>query len=677
MKRFVRMTLGIAILYAAAFGVRYAVLRYHRNRMPGGRLPYTLEGALQFHYAERVAEGRALPEIDPDAQWPEGLPVRRALSTGPMELTGRIHRLVGRPAEAFHEDVRLLAIGFASLGAVAVFLWALALGVPAGWAGLAGALYAVMPSAVIRSSGIEFMGEHYGLPFFFFHTAFLASALEKDERDAGGRTEAWAAAVCLLIGLWLWDLVQIGPYLLAGWLWIQRFLRPDERISPGIVLPQAAAVVAAGCTTAYGRAHGLAFSLPVILTAAWALDSMAGTARPAGGRRRSLAILVAGVALGAGPAALFPYEGAYGHFGRLLWAKLRFLNRKPADPSRLSFDARILWVPALHSATLGLTMRLFPATLLSTATARWVVWVRRRSRRERSSRRFAFFLFWSFVFLYVLMVRFHVFLAGASAVVAVVVMQGIRGRNPGWRWPVRMWGAALLILESFQTIGLMPWMGRDFAYYGELEDLVTIVREQTPPDAVVLGNFGLEPSLLHYGRRRIVLHPKFESPGLRRKVERYAGALFAGTEEDFRRFCDEAGAGWYVYSLGEFSMEEPRHSLRYCAGVLNPGPESAARRMEYDPRGLRWFRLAAQNRKYRLFEVIGAERARRARDLLDRAEVLFREGRLEEAYERATDAAEADPGLTAAFELIGRISRLYEAGFGRPLPASAAGGAER
>jgi hypothetical protein len=45
------------------------------------------------------------------------------------------------------------------------------------------------------------------------------------------------------------------------------------------------------------------------------------------------------------------YLPSYSHFTSLLGAKLRFFNIRPDDPSLLTFNQRILWVPALNSTS--------------------------------------------------------------------------------------------------------------------------------------------------------------------------------------------------------------------------------------------------------------------------------------------------------------------------------------
>jgi hypothetical protein len=66
------------------------------------------------------------------------------------------------------------------------------------------------------------------------------------------------------------------------------------------------------------------------------------------------------------------YLPAYGHFGSLLWAKLRFLNVRPEDPAKLTFEQRILWAPALNSTSWVLLWEWFPFLLVLTAVAGWL-----------------------------------------------------------------------------------------------------------------------------------------------------------------------------------------------------------------------------------------------------------------------------------------------------------------
>ena len=44
------------------------------------------------------------------------------------------------------------------------------------------------------------------------------------------------------------------------------------------------------------------------------------------------------------------YASNYSHFSEAMKAKFEFYNVKPKDPSKLSYDARILWTPSMAKA---------------------------------------------------------------------------------------------------------------------------------------------------------------------------------------------------------------------------------------------------------------------------------------------------------------------------------------
>ena len=55
------------------------------------------------------------------------------------------------------------------------------------------------------------------------------------------------------------------------------------------------------------------------------------------------------------------YVSHYSHFGDLTAAKLKFNNIKPRDPDLLTYDARMMWTPSMHSATWKIAIGFFPS----------------------------------------------------------------------------------------------------------------------------------------------------------------------------------------------------------------------------------------------------------------------------------------------------------------------------
>ena len=66
------------------------------------------------------------------------------------------------------------------------------------------------------------------------------------------------------------------------------------------------------------------------------------------------------------------YVSHYSHFSDLTAAKLKFNNVKPQNPDKLTYNARMMWTPAMHSADWKILATYFPS--IGTVTgARFIV----------------------------------------------------------------------------------------------------------------------------------------------------------------------------------------------------------------------------------------------------------------------------------------------------------------
>jgi hypothetical protein len=491
---------------------------------------------------------------------------------------------------------------------------------------------------VIRSTGQEISHENFALPLLLGHLALQAAA------RSVARGAVWVRGGSLaLLGLALatWDLVQY--YLLlwmlwSAWLW-WRGAPGDETPPRRAWVSQFALLLVLGLANPYLRAHG--FLLSPAMLAGWGIllgwgvqrGVESGRLRPFWARpwvvpAAMLTPLVLGLTLVA------PFGGPYGHFVSLLAAKVRFLNVKPADPSLLDFDQRILWAPALHSATLALTHTLFPAMLPAALVIAPVV---RRGRNRLADPEFRKLLFCFLVSLaaFVLFVRFHVFLAVFAAVLLGVC--AARSRERG-RWVSIPVTAALLLglaAEAANTIGRPERWGRTWVYYAELDELCGWLRRQAMLEPV-LANFGVSASIVTYANCPVLLQPKFESREARGRVREYGELLFKGGEKELRDWADARGARYYVYAMGEFSEVAPQQQMRYFVDALHPSTNSPAWVFENRPEESRYFRLLWGNRKYRVFRIRTRADEARARSYAVEAR---------EALESARDGGvDAEPG---------------------------------
>jgi len=117
-----------------------------------------------------IAQGEAIPALDTQIQFPEGLSIRRYITPMMEHVMGRIYR-VGFEDMAPHMFIVRFQICFTALSVFAVFLaakftWRFSV------VGLLCAfIYAILPAAVMRTAGGNYIREDFALPFIFLSFA--------------------------------------------------------------------------------------------------------------------------------------------------------------------------------------------------------------------------------------------------------------------------------------------------------------------------------------------------------------------------------------------------------------------------------------------------------------------------------------------------------------------------
>ncbi|HMP75904.1 MAG TPA: hypothetical protein PKE12_06380 [Kiritimatiellia bacterium] len=662
--RCIAAALGLLFLYTLALGSRRAIMEAQHERY-GPEIPFTLESALYYRRVKIVYDTGVLPAHDPMVQYPEGINPWTTYTAGAEYVYAALARLFPTHIPV-PERVRFLEAAWFSLGAPLLALGLYGWRRRVGAAALGGLFHAIAISSVIRSTGHELSHENFALPLLIAHWAISVSApgLATPLRR---RIAEVAAAVLLALALCSWDMVQyyIGLRLLhRAW----RISRP----APGAGEPAAsrgwwfeyAALWAVSVLNPYHQAQGFLLSAVMGLAHGVAL-LVAFHARFAGPGAKRIAFRIATVAAGCLATAvlhrwLAPPE-AYGHFGELLWAKLRFLNVKPADPALLTFNQRILWVPALNSTDWALARLLFPALLGLTIPAAFLVWCHSRKSPDSRAGELVFATvvtiaaFWLFA-------RFHVYLSLFSCALLGVAWSQLATTRFTVRAVAGLAVVAGLAMETLHTLRHPGRWGRVNVYFKEVNELTAWLNSQAAPDPV-LANFGVSGSIAAYGKCAIILHPKFENAGLRQRVQAYGETLFQGTEKDFRDWADAHGARYYVHAFGEFSRESPELQMRYFVNTLDPAPESAARGFEFAPRDRTWFVHEWSNVKYAVFRVITrADEALAAREVA-RAEAAFATGDLAATEQACLAAMDHFPRQPRALELLRMASALKASGF--------------
>jgi len=660
--RLLLIVTALALLYGVGVGIRRSV--WEAQFSPGGgALPFTLESALLYRRIKTVYEEGLLPERDRFVQYPEGVVTRETYTVGSEYLYAGLARLLPN-RHSLSERLRWIETCWFCLAVPLVALW-MGCWSQSVWAALVtGLYYAVSASSVIRSTGQELTRENAAFPLLAAH--LLLDAVANRTRSV---YRWWAATVgsglMLCLAVMTWDLMQ---YYILLWAAYTGWIAARGRLGLGTRAAMKALVYvvllgAAGAWHPYLRAHGFLTAPPMLLVYGVALTMVAGRllSQVNGWARAAVGLGVLAMPWAITAIAGGNMGGAYQHFFDLLWAKVRFLNWKPWDPALLNFEQRIMWVPALHSATWRLTLHLFPAILLLTLPAGVVIWARREGSASPNFNQLLFFYVASLI-AFGLFARFHVFLSMFSAALL-----------GGWAtWAVRRRGrvgfvvlallAAGVVAEAHHVLSRRERWGRRGVYYRELVELTDWLRAHGGAKPV-LANFGTSSSVVVYGNQPVLLHPKFENPTIRNRVREYGQALFTGTERAFRDWADRHGAEWFVYGRGAFATVQPRRQMRYFVNALDPPHDAAARIFEWKPEEARYFNQRWKNRKYRVFDILTHGEEEQARALTEEARKALERGELDRAEAKAVAALRIDPKAAAAMNILLHVEGLRREGF--------------
>lgn len=615
--------------------MRRVVFAVQQHAYGSDEIPFTLESALEYRLTRILYETGSLPASDEKIEVPDGINRYETYTLGAEYVYAALSHILPH-VWSLTGRVRWVALVWFCLGIIGMIYWVRNLS--GSWSGglAAGCLYAFSAAAVVRSTGQELSHENFALPLLLAHLACAA----RSELGVGWRVwvAAMMSAVFLAAAAATWDLIQFYLYL---WMigYAVRAIKGDLFADKSLFtrwMIHAIALWIAACFVPYLVVHSLVCSPLMMLSAAIALSGLMTFIGPGWFQGRWIRLGFFVLVLLVGCSMIGGYSETYGHFGELLWAKIRFLNQKPENPLLLTFNQRILWTPALNSATWRLTFALFPATLLlSFAAVPGLIYRPGRCRKAETFR----LVFWFLISLiaYVLFVRLHVYTAIFAAGLIGCWLGSAVWQRGIYRWLVGVLICAGIVAEARSMVRNAGGWGRSDVEYRALCELVDWLSKKAAGN-VVLANFGVSASVLAYADCPIVLHPKFETEKTRLRVAQYGACLFKGDEKAFRDWADRFGVDYYVYSKGEFSSICPERQMRYFVDALNPPPDAAARLFEYAPDKARWFRWVWGNRKYSVFDMVSSRDEQQSQVLGDQAYECLCSGRLQEAETYATEA---------------------------------------
>lgn len=719
MRRFFRGGWGTAALFAVCVLTAFFVRTWHYNRSvhalagiirdvpadtpekPGilpawhrNFAPFTIESAMMFAYAQDIAEGKGVPARDPLLNGMEDIPpygqmimlqewflgwgwrIKNAVSPDPepekQELRFQDHP---RMAQWMSGQLRL----WTSLTSGLLFLWMLTLGCRTRFAFPAALLHAFSPAAIARATGQDIVRGEFCMPFI------AASLLLVYSIYRAPKNWKYVLLFCSsALAFASWDLCQM---LFSAWAVYEIFrFALGRSMNRPRVLAWAVIAAAAAANAAFvpfhhyyslWRAQLFWVCLPTLFLLYFLFRKRRAAHRgtPSLWKRGGAAAgLFCGLYLVWALCVNTPeYASNYSHFSEMMKAKLTHWNVKPLNPSEISYDARILWTPSMHSATWETATTFFPSlfrrgirfrplrfllgdlplslTLYLLLAAGTFVFtpVRLEAKRRSGSLLMPVLFTAGFLIGFIYIVRYHefliLFLAVSLALLCQVYADALRPRAvpenaPPWMGLYRKKNTAnllrhlpfvlFLMLVCYEichsctqkrfytgdvaladTAGVIEWMRRE---------------PETFRGRGVAANLTTGPMLRAYAGTGVVMNPQFGLKRIRDATEEYLNILYHGSEEDLADYCRRRNAKFVL-----FRRTDPDEIPVILSGLIERSARSPEQREQLK---MMWTPAWIYSNRYIADALTVPENAV--------CRLLY----------RASDPAKPEPGLLKKFRLL-------------------------
>jgi len=552
---------------------------------------YWTENAMHFRHTRMVSQGQSIPAIDVDIQYPEGIDNTRYVTIFMEYVAGTLHRVFFSRVP-LHVFLVHFSCFFSSLSILAAFLAARVLwrsNVPAV---VCAALYAVSPASFSRAAMGSFLREDFALPFIYFSFACLMYCLRKDSRLV-----AVVGALLLAVALASWHFTQFYVFLMVGGL-VLLFLLAGRESLPCLsltIFTTAALIVSVALpvlrTTRFALSPQMMTAYALVLCA-WAMPGWVERTRL---RRLLLCGMILLIFFLIGLAVQMS-SGSHSHAYSTFLAKLRYLGRIPTDPTKLAYEAKMMWVAGFVTPTLSEIFILLSAVIVP-GFAGVVLCVVRWFKGKADKGEMIFVYFAVATFIWFLAFRRYCVLAAfflSLPVGSLVLVKNRRARQ-----------VAYAVIGMYFIVGLVtaigiPWIPARPAE-SDMMDVLSYVQDNSEPNEPVLSSFYFGPSIVTYAHRPVILHSMFESPTIRNKVRGVYEALYR-SEDDFYEICMRYGAALFVCEAHMVLGSEPG-TTRYFVNATRLRSDCAATLFHFRPERLEHFRLVYQNTNYRIFRV--------------------------------------------------------------------------
>ncbi len=631
-KKLIKRSIIIIILfliYVGAILYRTRLSKYPEYYDPNDPTAfYWTENALQYHYAELVANGEPIPNFDPKLQAPDGVKIFENLTIMMEYPCGWLYRLLKLKEKGilFHTWTILFIAGLASLSIFGIYLICRAIGINEFYAIIAALLSNFSLVAVGRST-FGFLNEDFALPFILFGLAFYFYALSRTEKKF---VLSPIAGLCFLISLSAWHfsrfifLVIIIISVINLWIFEKKAkMREDNAFTILMIL----LIPFLG-----------SFFIPVLRSRFYFLSPVFGLGFGAvigilffkqkiekpllfsisGWRSIIPALLLC--ALSILLSHILTTETEYTHVWSLLINKIKFMGIKPSNPELLDYPARSLWIEAFNSPhPVSLFKNLFP--IIIPAIIGFINLIKNYSDKIhiRQFINFSLLFFLSYLAIERMGVVNNYFLVVLSVSISIINFRKFSGLYKS------LIPGSLLIIFLFnfyqgyhlhQPTNYIKILRKifgsettDIIYNWRLNntELVRYIKFKTPENSIFLSSFNVGPLILTYAGRPIALQPKFEVRDCQNRVKEFFDAIYSN-EEDFYNLCKKWQIDYFVYDI-RLLLDDSKDGSRWVAGKMKIASNTAVFMFHFSPDKLNHFELIYQNNFYRIFKVMkGIER---------------------------------------------------------------------
>lgn len=606
--------------------------------MPPSRRMQT-ETTQSYRYAKLISENGSIPELDTLVMYPEGMNTSEN-SIFEEYIAGGLHRITGGD---FDDFIRIFCLIFPLLTIPFLYLWMRAADYSTLYSLAGSFLYAFIFPALLRARGESFYRETVALPILIALAWLTEKALSDRDETAARRTliTSIAAGAVLFLALAAWKVSAFIAFFLLLYLFWRNSLKGNVPVALRISL--AAAQISAALFLSHMRHDGAIVSPSSVLAVLLVLPGFGKLRVPIAGTL--LAFLSA-----------FAGNGSGGHVTAVITAKIQYLFSHPSDPSVLSDDARLFWVPGYTSPTPAQILLVFGIPF-AVAIPGMMAFCRKKKGK---------LIFW-FLFLslagYLFFDRLLVLLA--IALIPVIVLSMRR------KWlflPV----AVLLLLQSMIPAGIAKIISKSGLQFRntssllndtELDSFLSWLQRETDSDEAVLSFWHISGLVSAYAQRPVVTNTFFENTSNRRDIVRFARTMFM-PEDSLTAFMREKRCRLVVYQA-DFLLDESYTGLLYLAGLDKVPNDAVAISMQYMPEtlssltpvfqgpSLRVFRLGEERAEQLPGQFLFVDRYRRFYDSYDYARELLSDPRASSGYLADRGIEMDDPDMLSAALLLG------------------------